>query len=314
MGEIAMTVQETESKLNRYRQPSSSTEQEKQATADRLVKQAVDAWLEDAPDGVRIKYVPKGSYTNNTNVRQDSDVDIAVVRTDFHYFDADDLNLDHRPVGSPTTYPLEGILFRNSLASSIKAHFGDNCDTTGSTAIQLRENGGHVSADIVPAFTFRKYYYDAVGSISYHVGEKVFKTDGTSVVNYPDQQLENGRTKNVITGGRYKHMVRILKNAENDLVLAGKINELPSYFMECLIYCVPNDRFNHEGNTPLRDDLIACIAYIYDQTTSPNAPAANWLEPNEIKSLFGSGQKWTIEQAHDLAFKVWVLFDLGEEE
>lgn len=163
-----------EDKLNRYRQPSSDHEQDKQERAERMVKQAVGRWAEDF-DGIRIKYVPKGSYTNNTNVRQDSDVDIAVVRTDFHYFDSSELNAADKKTGSGHTYPLEGIQFRNSLAQFLKSKFGADCDTTGSTAIELCENSSRVSADVVPSFMYRKYYYDALGEISYHEGQKVLR-------------------------------------------------------------------------------------------------------------------------------------------
>ncbi len=64
---------------------------------------------------------------------------------------------------------------------------------------------------------------------------------GAKVVNWPQQQLENGRTKNTATGGRYKCYVRALKNAENAPAADGTIKDLPSYFMERLGYNVPHD-------------------------------------------------------------------------
>ncbi|WP_280447119.1 nucleotidyltransferase [Nocardia brasiliensis] len=300
-----------EEKLGRYCQPSSENEQDKQERAERMVRSAVGTWAMDYPD-VKISYVQKGSYANNTNVRQDSDVDIAVVRTDFHYFDASNLREADTKTGSGATYPLEGIAFRNSMAQDLKARFGTGCDITGSTAIELIENSGRVSADIVPSFDFRKYYYDDYGRVAYHSGQKVFKTDGSSVVNYPAQQLANGKAKNIATGMRYKKLVRILKRAENDLVDLGRIKELPSYFMECLMYRVPNDRFNHRTATPLTDDLTNAIAYIWC-ATKDGGDVLNWLEPNEIKPLFGAGQKWTVAEAHALMLEVWNLFDLSEE-
>ncbi|WP_280200586.1 nucleotidyltransferase [Nocardia cyriacigeorgica] len=300
-----------EEKLGRYCLPSSDNEQDKQERAERMVRSAVDAWAVNQDD-IRISYVAKGSYANNTNVRQDSDVDIAVVRTDCYYSDTSGMSSSDVPAsGGGKVPPLTGIAFRNSLAQSLAARFGSGCDTTGSTAIELIENSGRVSADIVPSFDFRKYYYDAYGRVAYHSGQKVFKTDGTSVVNYPIQQLENGRAKNNTTGKRYKKLVRILKRAENDLVDAGRIKELPSYFMECLMYRVPNSSFNHQSTTPLTDDLIEAIDYIWVETLEDGA-ARNWKEPNEIKPLFGSGQKWTLDDAHDLAREVWYLFDLDK--
>lgn len=303
-----MTV--LEDKLKRYRQPSSGSEKEKQERAERMVKQAVKSWAE-AYNDIAIKYVPKGSYTNNTNVRQDSDVDIAVLRTDFYYFDSSALRPPDAMTGSGKTYTLEGVAFRNSLAQSIERRFGNACDTTGTTAIELHENSSRVSADIVPSFMFRKYYYDQLGNISYHEGQKVYKTDGTTVVNYPDQQLLNGRTKNVATGSRYKEMVRILKRAENDLVERGAIDPLPSYFMECLMYNVPNSTFNSTSATPLTDILTRAIVHLWS-STKPGGVAKGWYEPNEIKTLFGGGQKWSMDDAHTLALQTFGLFDLGE--
>ncbi|MBF6259886.1 nucleotidyltransferase [Nocardia farcinica] len=304
-------MSELEEKLRRYCQPSSDNEQDKQERAERMVRQAVDAWAA-GHDDLSIKYVPKGSYANNTNVRQDSDVDIAVVRTDFYYFDASELLPSDKMSGSGVAYPLEGIAFRNSLAQNLKSRFGSVCDTTGSTAIELIENSGRVSADIVPSFSFRKYYYNERGQVTYHSGQKVYKTEGTSVVNYPDQQLANGRAKNNATNGRYKKMVRILKRAENDLVELGKIKALPSYFMECLMYRVPNYLFSHDSATPLTDDLRSAIVEIW-AATKPDGPAKHWKEPNDIKPLFGSGQKWVMSDAHDLALQVFAHFDLGKE-
>lgn len=301
-----------EEKLKRYRQPSSTSEKEKQERAERMVKRAVEKWATDYSN-ISVKYVPKGSYTNNTNVRQDSDVDISVLRTDFHYFDTTALSPADMKVGDGVTYPLMGIAFRNSLARSINSGFGSSCDTTGSTAIELIENSSRVSADIVPSFLYRKYYYDRLNNISYHEGQKVFKTDGTSVVNYPDQQLMNGRTKNVATGSRYKEMVRILKRAENDLVAERAIKPLPSYFMECLMYNVPNSNFSSTSTTPLTDILTKSIVHLWS-STKPGGVATGWYEPNEIKPLFGDGQKWSMDDAHALALNTFGLFDLGKDQ
>lgn len=302
-----------EDKLRLYTKPSSDYEQDRQDRAERMVRQSVASWLANRSDlsSADIRYVVKGSYANNTNVRQDCDVDIAVLRTDFHYFDASDLRLEDRHSGSGVDYPLEGIAFRNNLATSLKSQFGANCDTTGKTAIELLENSGRVSADVVPSFMYRKYYYDALGSISYHEGQKVFRTDGTSIVNYPDQQLLNGRTKNVETSTRYKQLVRIFKRAENDLVAAGIIEALPSYFMECLMYRVPNGLMGSTSSTPLTDDLTRAIVHIWGETR-PGYAGQHWLEPNEIKPLFGGGQPWTMADANKLALQVFSLFDLGE--
>ncbi len=69
--------------------------------------------------------------------------------------------------------------------------------------------------------------------------------------------------------------MRILKRIENDLVKTGMSEELPSYFMECLVYCVEDHHFGHTGPTPLTADLKAVLGYIYG-STDRNGVLRSW--------------------------------------
>ncbi|TYK44566.1 nucleotidyltransferase [Actinomadura decatromicini] len=291
-----------EDKLNRYKEPSSPTEQDKQDRAERMVRNAALDW--SGFDQITLGFFPKGSYANNTNVRTDSDVDIAVLHEGLYYHDSSALKPSDKSDGAVTGFHYPGLAFRRELEKAMNDAFGSACDTTGKTAIEVAENSGRVKADVVPSFHFRKYFYDEQGKLTYHQGHKVFRTDGTTVVNYPQQQLDNGRAKNTRTRRRYKYLVRILKRLENDLVAAGKMDELPSYFMECLVYCVPDGHFNHQGETPLTDDLKAVLGYIWNRTDT-GGEAQKWFEPNGIKQLFSTGQPWTMADARDLTAKAW---------
>ena len=71
-----MDVVERQAVIRRWVLPSSDHEKEKQDRALRMVKSAIDGW--PAFKGVSYRIYAKGSYANNTNVRLDSDVDIAV--------------------------------------------------------------------------------------------------------------------------------------------------------------------------------------------------------------------------------------------
>jgi tRNA nucleotidyltransferase (CCA-adding enzyme) len=65
-----------EDKLSGWTGPSSETEQDKQERTERMIRQAVDnhpAFKNCSPS-----VFAKGSYANNTNVKLDSGVDIAV--------------------------------------------------------------------------------------------------------------------------------------------------------------------------------------------------------------------------------------------
>ncbi|MFC8829013.1 nucleotidyltransferase [Streptomyces sp. NPDC057137] len=298
-----------EEKLARYKARSSSTEQEKQERAERMVRTAVSAW--SGFDDVSLGFLPKGSYKNNTNVRADSDVDIAVVHGGFHKFNDGALHDGDKVIRRPVTCKrYDNASLRTELEKAMRSAYGTDCDTSGSTAIEIAENGGRVKADVVPSFQHRRYYYDAQGKVRYFEGTTTRRTDGEWVINYPDQQYSNGVAKNNRTGKRYKQMVRILKRVENDLVAAGQIGALPSYFMECLVYCAPDTLFNHQGSTPLTEDFSAVVRHIWNKT-KPNGQAKGWYEPNGIKPLFADGQKWSMEQAHQLTLKTWQHLGLG---
>ena len=72
-----------EDKLAGWIGPSSATEQDKQDRTERMVKEAISAWSGLATANLSV--YAKGSYPNNTNVRTDSDVDIAVQCHDVQY-------------------------------------------------------------------------------------------------------------------------------------------------------------------------------------------------------------------------------------
>jgi hypothetical protein len=176
-----------EDQLAGWTEPSSDTEKDKQDRTERMIRQAIDS--HEPFNSCSLKVYAKGSYANNTNVRSDSDVDIAVECTDVLYWGESEKGV-HKP-GNPYKGGWTPAKLRAELVAAMKAKFSDQVDDTGSTAIQINSNSARVDADVVPCFSYR--YYMKNGSRS---GTKIFKTDGSSIVNYPAQQLENGVTKN----------------------------------------------------------------------------------------------------------------------
>jgi tRNA nucleotidyltransferase (CCA-adding enzyme) len=74
-----------EQTLSGWTGPSSNSEQEKQDRTERMIREAIVE--HSALSGVRLRVFAKGSYANNTNVRTDSDVDIAVQCTEAEYWE-----------------------------------------------------------------------------------------------------------------------------------------------------------------------------------------------------------------------------------
>lgn len=297
-----MTVLET--KLAGWTGPSSTTEQDKQDRTERMIRDAINA--HPAFQTLSRKVYAKGSYANNTNVRSDSDVDVAVECTNLFYYDktSPDFGTSITPYsgewGDPQT-------LRNELIAALRAKFGSNVDTSGSTAIQVHSSSSRVEADVVPCFEYRYYHSDS----SWVEGARVYKTDGTYVENYSALQLKNGRSKNNRTNQNYKKTVRILKRLENAMVASGAHREVPSFFIECLAYNCPDSLFMA---STWKATVEGVLAHIYNELdgAEPTNDNDRWLEVNDTKFLFHISQKWTRKDARDFANAGWNYLGLGD--
>lgn len=279
--------------LSLWTQPSSSTEQDRQNRAERMIRNAIEAHAAFADTDYCI--YAKGSYANNTNVRIDSDVDIVVECQECIYYDYGSGVTPSLGVSSAYSGQWTPTRWRAEVAAAIINHFGKSgVDGSGAVALVVSEvPGSRPSTDVVPSFTFRRYW--SSDRARYSVGSKVFTTSGAQIVNWPQQQLENGREKNDQTGRRYKNYVRALKNAENYLAGDGTITMKPSYLMECLVWNVDNETLCvGDLDDGFRDTLLWLWQHLEMYVQK------EWLEPNMRKYLFGAKQKWTVEDAKDL--------------
>lgn len=302
--EMSMTALERLALLSQWIKPSSTSEQQRQDRAVRMIQAAVDGHAAFADTDVCV--YAKGSYANNTNVRLDSDVDVVVENRDLFYYECTghDTHVNN-PAVSPYTGLWTPASWRAEVATAMVNAFGSrDVDCTGSIAIAIAEKpGSRPNADVVPSFPFHMYWDPAHSSVTQ--GSRVFSTTGNVINNWPEQQLANGRAKNIATGQRYKNFVRILKNSENYLVDAGAITAKPSYFMECLIWNVPNHVMT--GGT-LDNDFRDTLQWLYDHLTDAYV-YADWDEPNAMHYLFWQGQKWTLDDAREVVAETWNLLD-----
>jgi hypothetical protein len=297
-----MTTLET--KLAGWTGPSSDTEQEKQDRTERMIKEAINA--HPAFQTLSRNVYAKGSYANNTNVRSDSDVDIAVECTNLFYYDkvAPEHGSSITPYSGEWSDPQR---LRDELIIALRAKFGSDVDTSGSTAIQVHLSSARVEADVVPCFEYR-WYQSADDWIE---GARVYKTDGTHVENYSARQLSNGRAKNNRTNQKYKKTVRILKRLENAMASDGTHQEVPSFFIECLVYNCPDSLFTALTWTETVENVLAHIHNSL-QGDEPSDEDDRWLEVNGIKFLFHVRQKWSRKDGRDFALAGWNYLGLGD--
>lgn len=302
-----MTPEQRIDKLNRWTSPPSPAEEARLDRAKRMVTQAVKGHPRFANLGLTVE--AKGSWANNTNVSSDSDMDIkveftrrvfkGVKTTEMSFWE---LYLQNREY----TGPWSAEEFRSELGIALKK-VSSNMDATHNVAFYVPSvPGSRPDTDVVPCFT---YIHDSNSGRPTSQGTVVFTKDGKHIINWSQQQLDNGRTKNVATGRRYKYAVRALKAVENDLARAGAIKELPSYFMECLVYNVPNSIFLGSSF----DFLSSSFDHAFRGVLTHLRGTLDWwfgntdamTEPNEIKKLFGQTQKWTASDGRKLVAEAW---------
>jgi len=287
--------------LSAWIKPSSNNEKDQQDRAERMIDDAIRA--HPAFAGTSIEVYAKGSYANNTNVRRDSDVDIVVENHDCFYYEFN--GCDAPPPGTipPYTGKWTPELWRREVTNAVVNCFGSSdVDTSGEVALVVSTKpGSRPSADVVPSFAFERY--DSTYQSAAHDGSRVFKRTGGTIDNFPRQQLDNGRRKNIDTGQRYKNYVRALKNAENHLVKAGDMEAKPSYLMECLVWNVP-DATLRTGD--LDAGFRATLVWLWEHLTDKYV-YEDWEEPNGLKYLFWHGRKWTHADAKEIVLKTWQM-------
>lgn len=293
-----MTLEE---KLAGWTEPSSDTEQEKQERAERMVREAV-AEHEAFADCDRTVYA-KGSYRNNTNVRSDSDVDIAVQCHEASYWE--EATEGTKPSSSVYTGIWSPSKLRSELKSALESKFPGEVDSSGSTAFRVNASSARVDADVVPCFDYRYYF----STYNHRDGSRIFKKDGSSFENYPQQQLDNGTAKNTRTKRSYKSVVRIMKRVENAMVTSGDHREVPSFFVECLVYNCPDSILNR---TSWVSTIEGVIVHIWDELQGPEPADSDrrWVEVNECQYLFHAGQAWTRQDGRDFAKAAWNYLEL----
>ncbi len=244
-----------------------------------------------------VKVYLQGSYKNDTNIRSDSDVDVVVELITTFGHNAHELPSDqkdtHDQSYSNATYDWHDL--REDVIDALVKYYGaENVDTSGNKSIKLLPASGRLKADIVPVIKYRKYdYFYGRNAHSAEEGVKFYhRLTNKAIINYPEHHYQNGvdKNSNTRTGGHFKPIVRIFKNMRNHLIDNKKLTReiAPSYFLQSLIYNVPDKYFEGDYNTA----VLATLRYLWQ------TPVQNFVCQNGQHNLFGdSGEQWNVDNA-----------------
>ncbi len=234
----------------------------------------------------------QGSYGNDTNIYAESDVDVVIRLDATFYHDTSALTPDEQALFngafSPASYPYAS--YKADVITALVTSFGADVKFS-ENAIKVKASGSRRSADVLVATEFRRYL-SGYSPLQYTSGVFFFTSGGDRIVNYPKQHSANCTKKHQATNEWFKPMVRILKNMRSKLVENEAISEgsAPSYFLEGLLYNVPNDQFG----TSYGDTFVA---------------AMNWIRKADLSTFVCANEQYYL--ARDSAAECWQRADCG---
>ena len=224
----------------------------------------------------------QGSYGNDTNIYEESDVDIVVqLNSTFHSnkesLPSDQFELHERDFG-PASYHIGE--FRKDVIDILSEHFGFSYIEDGKRSVKVHSFVYIREADVVVCTQYRKYdYYLGKSCCSFVEGMRIYN-QGEEVINYPKLHTESLTLKQKGTHSRYKPLVRILKNIKTKLVELQAIEEktAPSYFLEGWLYNAPNELYVNS----IGDRFFGVVDWLL------KADEKGFIMPHGMYSLLGN--------------------------
>lgn len=210
----------------------------------------------------------QGSYGNDTNIYSESDVDIVIRLDDCFQHDLSQLPTEQqdafKTTHSDATYTHKD--FKSDVLRVLSSKYGKDVDS-GKKAIAIAASGNRRKSDVIAAIQYRRYHkFLSISDQSYDEGICFYTNSGTQIANYPKQHSENLTAKHQGTSNWFKPMARILKNMRSRLIAEDMLENgvAPSYYLEGLLYNVPNDKFGK----CYEDTFVNAINWILDADRS----------------------------------------------
>ena len=221
----------------------------------------------------------QGSYGNDTNIRADSDVDVVIQLNSTFHQDLSQLPPEqiaaYQQNFSNATYGFSD--FRREVVSHLQSTYGSTVAVLGKKAVKIGAASGRLVADVIVCCQYR-YYRSFYSSSNQQYDEGIYlqASNGETVINYPKQHSTNCTAKHQATSQWFKPTVRMFKNMRGRLIdnRAITLDNAPSYFIEGLLYNVPDDQFGQS----LNDTFCNCV---------------NWLRKTDrSKFVCANGKVW----------------------
>lgn len=293
-------------RFEHWERPASESEETHIQRSAAMVRYALNNnnWL--LREGVQVR--PQGSYHNNTNIRQDSDMDLCAWHPGIRVIAENGISDEelHRRLGYTSTsgrmIPDIAADLRREVGHALRATFGGANVDGGNKAFRVSAvPGSRADADVVPAIRLDYITKRGLGllySLDSIEGVIIYAADGTQILNFPQQHHANGKAKRERTGHRFKKVVRTAKRLKDELITMGQLRpgRVPSFLIECLVYGVDDTAFLVKED---RYDRMRRILGCIDELVSNPFWTATAREINGVKLLFHESQPWSPAEARE---------------
>ena len=173
----------------------------------------------------------------------------------------------------------------------MRARYGDDV-TSGRKTLKVEK--GEIQADA-----------DLVVTLGYKEGIGFYLPDERRwVVSYPQQHYQRGLKKEEAASRRFKRTIRMFKEARNRLVHKRALtkDDAPSYFIECLLYNVP-DRLFAPKLAPTYTGLLDWLKSV---------KLKEFQCQNGLVPLFGPGrEQWSVKKVQAFVRAMQELWRTG---
>lgn len=294
----------TEKQICKMASPISQSEDEKCKNAIRMVRDAMKKlnYTDDGKDirsymaesysyaldlrqqytGKKITLLVQGSYANKTNIPTESDVDVAVILESTFI-------TKYRTGVTDSNYGFTDGTFsaselKDEVEKALNQHFGHKGIERHDKCIKVIGNTYRVDADVVPSYRYRDYSDDYINDSNNYVGGIEIRPDsGGRIINYPEQHIKLGITKNKVTKYNFKKCVRIIKSMREDMEENGYTvsPKISSFGLESLLWNVDVSAYTKYSSI-LRYTFDEVVSFLKNDFLNFDG----YIEANGIKLLF----------------------------
>lgn len=231
--------------------------------------------------GDKVKIFLQWSYANSTNIRKDSDIDIVICYQNSYFAEISSLSDSDKELYNKNRTDATYLFsqFKNDVQICLEEVFWKPPYTERiDKCIRVFWKWIRVDADIVPSFVLKMFKTYNTTTAEWI---KLISDKWESIISFPKQHLENGEQKNIQTNKKYKDCVRILKNCKKELIEKRIISEdlISSFFIECLVWNVPNTYFQKYWYI---ETIKSVLVKIYEDMKNETI----WKKYTEVNNIY----------------------------